>query len=207
MKRQQVNFAELVEQVQAPLVGSDHLSIWGGTCSENVLLDFLERWSLKQMAYRIWEYTDQIAFAEHLPDNTALLERGRLFGEGGDLGLRRDGDVFRWRFVGKPEVRPPDGYDTNEANFWTDHPDAAFHCYKETALLWGKRDGDHWHDDRVAAADLRYPVDGEQERVRIRYNVYSRAGQVAFVWFTGLSEWKEPVVHKQNITTEGVRNG
>jgi len=189
-----VDFEELVEKVKRPLQGRDALSIWGGTCAADALTDFLTGWDLKRMPYRIWESTDRIEFGknEQAP-NVALLERGRLFGLGGDLDLRRAGEVFRWRFVGDPDVRPPEGYDAEENNFWKQHPDpdAAFHCYDESALLWGERKGNRWHDDRVAAAKLDYPAPDDAERVQVEYKVYSRAGQVEFVWFTELGEWKE----------------
>ena len=188
-----VDFGKLVEQVKKPPVGSDRLSIWGGACPEGALLGFLQNWpSSEQMPYRIWEYASEVHFErDTLPGSKdiALLERGRLFGEGGDLDLRRDGEMFLWRFVGKPEVRPPEGYDADD--FWASHPDTRFHCYEETALLWGKRKGDRWYDDRVAAAPLEYPVGGEPERVQVEYKVYSRAGRVEFVWLTGLRAWKE----------------
>jgi len=187
-----VDFGTLVKQVRQPLCGREHLAIWGGTCAEDALIEFLAGWPLERMPYHIWESTDRIDFEENTPVPTvALLERGRLFGEEGDLELRREDDRFRWRFVGAPDIRPPQGYDTDDADFWTQHPDAAFHCYEETALLWGERNGDGWQDDRVASADLDYPVEGQPERVQIEYRTYSRNGRVEFVWLTGLSEWKE----------------
>ena len=196
----QVKLDDLLVQVKHPLVGQKDLSIWGGTCSESTLLDFMGHWPLAQMPHRIWEYTDRIEFEQDeqdkqdktpSPNEILLLERGRLFGEDGDLELRRDGDLFRWRFIGKDGIAPPKGYDAQD--FWETHDGVTFHCYQETALLWGERDGSHWHDDRVAGADLRYPVgdDGAPERVQVEYKVYSRAGRVQFVWLTKLSEWKE----------------
>ena len=189
---EQIKFEKLLAQVEQPLVGKENLSIWGGTCSESALLDFIEGWPLAQMPYRIWEYADRIQLEQDkLPaqEDVVLLERGRLFGKGGDLELRRDGDLFRWRFVGQAGTAPPEGYGARD--FWAFHQDTEFHCYTETALLWGKHDGNRWHDERVAAADLRYPVDGEPERAQVEYKVYSRAGRVQFVWLTGLSEWEE----------------
>jgi hypothetical protein len=186
-----VNLEQLVEEVGKPCCGPEALALWGGTCAEDALTDFLNGWPLGRMPYRIWESTDRIAFEEQPPTNVALLERGRLFGAGGDLELRRDGGTFHWRFVGAPEVRPPQGYDTDDANFWAQHPGVAFHCYEETALLWGKRQGDRWHDDRVAAARLDYPAPDDAERAQVLYKVYSRAGRVEFVWLIGLNVWKE----------------
>jgi hypothetical protein len=187
-----VEFAELIEDVKQPLCSREHLAVWGGTCAEDALTDFLNGWPLERMPYRIWESTDRIDFGKNKPvSNITLLERGRLFGPGGDLDLRRDGGIFRWRFVGAPYVRPPQDCDTAGANFWAQHPDAAFHCYEETALLWGERKGERWHDDRVAAAELDYPATDNAERVQVQYKVYSREGRVEFVWLTELREWKE----------------
>lgn len=189
-----VDFEKLVKEVKRPLCGREHLAVWGGTCTEGVLTEFLAGWPLERMPYRIWESTDRIDFEKDAPaPSVALLERGRLFGPGGDLELRRESDRFHWRFVGPPDIRPPQGYDTDETDFWTQHPDAAFHCSEGTVLLWGERRGDGWQDDRVAAARLDYPAPADSKRVQVRYNVYSRAGQVDFVWLTGLSEWKEKI--------------
>jgi len=141
------------------------------------------------MSYRIWEYVSEIAFEkETLPQNAALLERGRLFGSGGDLELRRDGATFAWRFIGPAGVQPPTGK-CNAQDYWGSDPQAMFHQREETALLWGKRNGETWVEDRVGAARLNYPA--TDERVQIHYRTYSRAGRVEFVWLTSLSEWKE----------------
>jgi hypothetical protein len=192
MSREAREFDKLVSKVNKPQVGKESLAIWGGTCAKDALADFLTGWDLKRMPYRIWESTDRIKFKKEMPvPNVALLERGRLFGKGGDLDLRRDGDTFRWRFVGDRGVCPPAGYDAEENNFWKQHPEATFHRYTETALLWGERRDDRWHDDRVAAAELDYPEMDGAERVQVKYKVYSRAGHVEFVWLTGLQEWKE----------------
>lgn len=195
MNREEIKFDNLIKQVvDGPQVGKNDLAIWGGTCAEDEVEDFLAGWALKEMPYRIWESTDRIKFKkeeEVRVPNLALLERGRLFGPGGDLDLRRDGDTFHWRFVGAPDVRLPEGYDAKENDFWEQHPYAKFHCYTERALLWGKREGKRWHDDRVAAAELNYPAPDGAQRVEVEYKVYSRAGRVEFVWLTGLQEWEE----------------
>jgi len=184
-----VDFEELVDEVGQARCGQESLALWGGTCAESALTDFLAGWSLDRMPYRIWESTDRIALGENsLPPNVALLERGRLFGAGGDLELRRDGATFHWHFVGAPEICPPQGYDTDDANFWAQHSDAAFHCTEETVLLWGERQGDHWQDDRVAAAELRYPLQTEG-RVQVRYAAYTRAGRVEFIWLKELEAY------------------
>jgi len=186
----QIDFQRLVEEVCQPQVGGDHLTILGGVCCENDLPDFLQRWDLGGMPYRIWESVSEIVFEKDtLPQNVALLERGRLFGPGGDLELRRDGQTFIWRFIGPAGAQTPPE-DEHTRNYWEDHPQVTFHQREETALLWGRWNGETWTDDRVGAARLNYPHP-PAERVQIHYRTYSRAGRVEFVWLTGLSEWKE----------------
>jgi len=114
-----VNFDELVKEVTHSQVGRATLSVWGGRCFEDNLLEFLREWEkTAQMPYRIWEYASDIVFEENtLPDDPVLLQRGRLFGKDGDLEVRRDGTSFAWRFIGPPKIQPPAGnFDTQ--NYW-----------------------------------------------------------------------------------------
>lgn len=177
-------------------VGREKLSIWGGRCNEDAVVTLMEKWpALGDMPYRIWEFSSETRFERGtIPDNYKWLERARLFGAGGDLSLRREGDEFRWWFVGPTNVRPPDGFDDDDGDFWRAEPDATFYETKETTLLWGERrangNGQWWFEDRVANADLSYPVDGEPGRVQIEYLTYSRAGRVEFVWLKRLAEHK-----------------
>lgn len=190
MSEQRISFQELVQKVvNSGEYGKNDLSIWGGYCGGGDLPDFLQGWSLDSMPYRIWEYPSEIVFELNtLPSNGTLMQRGRFFGEGGDLELRREGAAFRWRFIGLAGIVPPAG-NYGVQKYWESHPDVWFHRYKEKALLWGKWNGQQWRDDRVGSARLAYPASGE--RVQVHYWVFSRAGQVAFVWYTRLSEWKE----------------
>ncbi len=188
-----VDFKMLVEQVKQSQVGKETLSIWGGVCAESDLIEFLKQWNLTQMPYRIWEYASNIVFEKDtLPDNTVLLQRGRLFGPGGDLEVRRDGEKFVWRFVGPAGAQPPGG-DYQTDNYWDAHPDVVFFEEEASALLWGEwQEGDNrWKDDRVGAARLDYPDADGWRRVQVHYKTFSRAGRVEFVWYTSLSEWKE----------------
>lgn len=191
-KKQRIDFRRVVEEVQRSQVGQEELSIWGGRVSEADVCDFLKGWKrLGKMPYRIWEYVSEIVFErDSLPNKLALLERGRLFGEGGDLELRRDGQEFTWRFIGPAGVKPPSG-DYSMQEYWSNHDGISFYQRDEIALLWGKWNGHRWRDDRVGAARLEYPASAGWQRVQIHYKTFSRAGRVEFVWYTCLSEWKE----------------
>jgi hypothetical protein len=196
MSHKAVNFDELVKQVRGAQVGKDKLSIWGGECSEAQALDLVQHWpTLAQMPYRIWEYSSDIAFGrDTLPDNAQWLERGRLFGPVGDFTLLRDGNLFRWHFVGQAGTQPPTG-NYGAQDYWQieNNKGTTFHRYAEQALLWGERkEGQpRWFEDRVGAAQLEYPVPADWRRVQICYDAFSRNGRVEFVWLRGLEEWKE----------------
>lgn len=188
-----MNLDQIVRDVrEGKRYGRHDLAIWGGVCAEAELPAFLTAWDLGEMPFRIWEYASQIDFQRStLPDSISLLERGRLFGEGGDLTLRHDGAGFCWHFIGPPEARPP--ADHKAEDFWSSNHSLTFHRWDETALLWGERkDGAAcWLDDRVGRANLNYPVPGEWQRVQVGYWTFSHAGRTAFVWLRGLEEWKE----------------
>lgn len=115
------------------------------------------------------------------------IERGRIFGKGGDLNFRRDGNRVLWNFIGKNDVKVPAGF--GGKNFWESNPDVQLRQHDEAALLWGayKQGLNAWQEDRVGWAKLNYPFEGAQpeDRVRIKYSIFTTNGQIAFVW------WKE----------------
>ena len=194
----QVDFAKLVEDMLGSIVDEKELAIFGGYCAEKDLIGFIPQWKVT-FPFRIWEYVSEICFEkeEDIPKNinVTLLERGRLFGEYGDLSLRRTGDGFNWTFIGPAGTQAPKGnYGTR--SYWdekndhnNEHRAKTFHQYKEKALLWGEWNGKQWYESRVAAARLNYPQEGK--RMQIEYKIFSNAGKISFVWFTGFREWRE----------------
>lgn len=200
----QVDFDELLVKVKKPRVGINELTILGGHCAENCFEKFIGQWLEQReikLPFRIWEYASEIIFKKEndSPENinVALLERGRLFGEDGDLTLRRNGSSFEWSFVGPAGIQAPEeNYDAK--CYWDENPKIKeFHQYQEKVLLWGKWDDRHkcWVEPRVAGAKLDYPRErshqGEGKRLQLEYKIFSHAGQIKFVWYTDLSEWKE----------------
>lgn len=193
-----LDFDELVAQVadSTQYDSSQSLTIVGGTCPAGNVLTFLSAWGLPKgtMPYCLWEEVSRIVLEEKtLPPEPALLERGRVFGPGGDLSLRRDGDAFRWWFIGPAGVTAPTAYGQVH-DFWADkrHQGVILHRHEETALLWGVWEAGHaaWHEDRVAGARLHYPgLSGQPERVQVRYRSFTTAGQVMFVWFRELEAY------------------
>jgi hypothetical protein len=176
------------------LKGKGALSILGGRCTGDRILRLVEIWPRRdQMPYCIWEYSHEIQIArECIPDDYRWLERGRLFGAGGDLSVRRISDEFRWWFVGPAETNAPDGFECDD--FWAIEPASQFYVNEEGYLLWGKHtERGGWFDDRVARAPLIYRLEDESEpdRVKVICRTYSRAGRVEFVWLHNLIAWKK----------------
>jgi hypothetical protein len=193
---------EIDRMLNDPCADAGGVAIWGGTFESRDLERFLASWSLASMPYRIWEYPGDIVFTrDALPDAGGIssLERGRIFGFGGDLSLRRDSDRYHWHFIGQPNTAPPAGFVLQD--FWTDspegqRPDFKLRQQRDTALLWGayRSDLKSWQDDRVGWAILNYPVSAlpaepDDKRIQLNYTLFTDGGQVAFVWLQELAEY------------------
>ena len=165
------------------------LIIIGGTIEEAKAPAWLNQWNLESMPWRLWEEVSALSLEKStsIPLDFALVERGQLFGEGGDLTLRRDGDIFRWRFIGPKTAnvqKTPDAL-----SFWSEYPNTVLHCVEQKAILWGawRNDLDRWHDNRVGWANLQYPAElNGKAHVYIHYDEYLESGRVAFVWLRDL---------------------
>ncbi|MCK6561904.1 hypothetical protein HUU39_05745 [candidate division KSB1 bacterium] len=211
MTRDAIDFQDAVEELLGdPEIGKDDgvailggvLEAKGGETLEHAAAGFLKPWDLARMPYRIWEYEHRITFTEPEVAEWSLLERGRIFGEAGDLSLRRDGKRFLWHFIGQPQPATP----KDAQDFWKHSPECqANPDFKmrrrrklDVALLWGEYDATRkrWHDDRVAWAKLDYPLDIEQQtenngtRVKIAYDLFTDRGQIAFVWWKEIKKWQ-----------------
>lgn len=201
---ERINFDELISHLDDPTrqygPQAQPLTVLGGLCPVDSLLDFLTAWQVPGdgMPYCLWEEVSCIRLLEKaLPVEPRWLERGRMFGPGGDLTLRRDGEAFRWWFIGPAGVIAPVGYGAVH-DFWSDEhqKDLILHRHDDTSLLWGTwtgqdKDGrDFWREDRVAGATLTYPgVSGQPERVQVQFWSFTVGGELAFVWLRGLEAY------------------
>lgn len=180
----QVDFEEMVKNVRESLISSQDLTIVGGECQEEDLFHFLREWDI-EIPYRFWEYVSEVNLEEDtLPEDIVLLERGRLFGSDGDLLMYRNRSRFHWRFIGKREIKDS----IKENGVSVVYPEGNLYQYERSALLWGSFKGDRWEDERVAGADLNYPI--KKERVILKYKAFLSFGQVRFVWYTGFGPYK-----------------
>jgi len=199
-----LDFAALLNELEQSTLQNDECPVlWGGRfpASEANLSAFLLGWGLaaRRMPWRIWEWVSELALEEagsDVPANLALLERGRLFGPGGDLELRRDEECVLWRFVGPPasaapqclhwehehkpealkEMRRGGQEPFPAADFWRAHPECRPLLKRQRyALLWGQEEqhGDPprgmgvWREDRVAGASAPLRYPGMSERSKV----------------------------------------
>jgi hypothetical protein len=197
-----VNLQQLIEQMaQARREGTDLPTILGGRFAAARLDDFVEvwrqRWNEIEMPWRIWEYVSKIEFADG-PATTEYLQRGEVFGTGGHLSLRRDGNHWLWHYIGPWGQMPPVGFDQPPEceDFWRENQDVPLRCYEEQVLLWGEEIVDEeqcpagrWWEDRVAAARLEYPRElSGYSRVYLTFWRYTESGRTAFVWYRALGD-------------------
>ena len=189
--KQEFNVEDLARQIAtAPKVCSDDYLILGGMINEGDVKDFLRSWYLsdKKMEWSLWEWTNSIILEKYKTscDNIALLERVRIFGEDGDLYLRRTENCFQWSFIGIPGINPPPRYLARRLN-----PDVCMRLSEEKeALLWGaKKKGAFRIEKRVGFRVLAYPEEFKDSLlVVIKYREYLDAGRSAFVRWYGLEE-------------------
>ncbi|MBN2001743.1 MAG: hypothetical protein JXA21_00185 [Anaerolineae bacterium] len=188
------------------IVTRKDLAIRGGKFPASGVTTFLKLWATAwpQMPWRIWEWVSDIQFTADnaLPNDPQWLERGRVFGAGGDLELRRDGEWFRWRFVGLPKALPSENLQNGGflmSDYWSQYTDPLTPV-EHSALLWGQelRDGETplkiWQDDRVGGAmNLVYPgMSGKSSlgRAQLNYREYLCGGNVEAVWWYDLTGWE-----------------
>jgi hypothetical protein len=113
----------LTDLLRGNLLGPTDLAFVSGSMKEDEsafadLLDWLAKRG-KGPWWRCLEWTDRVRLEEGdpcVPEAAGMLVWGRWFGAAGDLELWREGEDFRWRFVGEPftdGVSGPPGQDGN----------------------------------------------------------------------------------------------
>lgn len=152
---------------------------------------------------RVEEFFDGTARSWRF-DHAELIERLRVFGAAADFEIRRDGDALYWRLISDVAITPrdpqpgsADGPAPNDtlgrADYWD--PPASENAFVSRPIslnLWGSRDDRDaqppqiWYDERVAASQVTYPIDGSFKRVYITGTEYIAEGITQFVQWRGL---------------------
>lgn len=189
MSDKSIDFEQLYQKMeQAKLAQEERPAILGGEFPAERLSDFLSVWQARwsAMPYRLWEHISLIEFADE-PKQPEFLQRAEIFGEGGHLSLRRDGNRWLWHYVGEAVALPLNGF--GAMDFWEANPNCQLRRYAESVILWSeKKESDNlWSDGRVAAARLNYPLKSDG-RVYLHFWRYTENGQTAFAWHRKLSD-------------------
>ncbi len=180
------DYTQKIEDWFGKRLSKKDIQIWGGEIEENILQKFISKWDFSNMPFTILETITEIIIEKKVDFSkipSDQIERIRIFGQGGDLDIRRDANLFRWRYVGLNN--PPK--DSEGKNFWEEEKNSnkKFFVEEKEALLWGKYDSKKnlRQEDRVAKAKLSYPVQGNPKFAKIRYKTLSEQGVISFVWF------------------------
>ncbi len=202
MSTQAVVFSQLWQDMKdAEVKQVDVPTVLGGQFDADDLTAFLNKWQKSDlnMPWRIWEHISFIEFGKpgDMPKEPRYLQRAELFGARGHLSLRRDNNRWFWHFVGLAGTALPTGVKSER---WKPDECAQLRCYSDKAILWGEeivrdKDGNKedvdvlWWEDRVGAADLRYPQHlSGISRVYLHFYRYTQAGHTVFAWYKGLGD-------------------
>ncbi|SHE31583.1 hypothetical protein [Desulforamulus putei] len=194
MRQGRVDFRELAGGVmrEGAEVGEEQLTVCGSEISmEGWRAAWPDLRRVMGFKYAVLACLEEIKFlkagsVDRWPDD---LLWARVFGPGGDFYCWRDGPGrLRWRVIGPPGLELPGNLGPGKS-LWEEEKKAKFFVNEEAFLLWGQYDGkaEAWQERRVAAADLKYPVDFKG-RVKLLCRVYSRRGRVELVWYCDLVE-------------------
>lgn len=169
------------------------LVIWGGEFKADALNDFLSAWghALKKLTWRMVELVSSFDVKrkdQDLFDDENDVERLRLFGEQGDLDIRRDGNRFYWRFIAENMDEWPDlgVYLEEDGDFFAVNPKHQFQVVTKCYYQW--RGG----DDRVGL-DLssyfpQYKHGQGAPGIDLKQEHYLVDGRVVFVRYVGYEE-------------------
>ena len=204
----------LADSLKTIEVGRDFWVLGGqiAAAQEQAVHGFLDAWSasdtrmvwavvdtLREMRLGRWDVLRALALSSF-----ATLARVRIFGEGGDVTLRRDDDTWRWHFVGNQTALPVSVGGTSLLD-----GSRYFLETDKNALLWGKMQNGARREDRVAAANLDYsgaPM-SEDQRLTVVYDEYAADGAVQFVWFRNIVEAKAQVGGTSRQVMQGGQRG
>lgn len=174
---------------------TQNLFIWGGQFHNEPparLEQFLQVWQAENGPAFRWMMVEEVdkfyvkpASLTDLIAQHAFLERARLFGEEGDLDIRRDADTIHWRFISETHAAPPTlPVWANAVAFpWNERENQSFarheHCYYQ----W-RRDG---NEPRVKNDWLEGSNLAETGLV-LRQVHYLENGRIAFVRYVDIEE-------------------
>ncbi len=195
-----IDYIEIVDSIlNDEKYSRENVNIYGGRISQNEIMKITKKIDQERMPYIINEEFSKISINKGFSNDEIrpeLVARLRIFGQCGDLEIRRDENDIFWRFIGEKDLFSLE----RGENFWdaceTNSEPKKFFVEEKEALLWGEKTSSktageeriECFDNRVAGANLVYPIKNKKDisRVKIIYRTLSTEGKVSFVWYLSL---------------------
>ena len=174
---------------------AQNLFIWGGQFHNEPpdrLIQFLQAWQAEGFPVFHWMMVEEVdefyvksASLTDLIAQHTLLERARLFGEAGDLDIRRDGNTIHWRFISETRAALPTlPVGANAVPFlWDERENQSFARHEQSYYQW-RRDG---KEPRVKKNWL-VDEDFSETGLLLRQVQYLENGRIAFVRYVDIEE-------------------
>lgn len=176
--------------LNAPVISAGQLHILGGQMTEGQLNAFLQVWqgkSTSDFAWAMIETVDKFDVCKinstlgEFIDDVTLLERIRLFGETGDLDVRRNGMQFHWRFIGNKTAVLPNLTSFSAVDFWQAAPHTTLREVTRSYYQWREQ-------DKRVNAQWAATIGLSSAGMWLKQKQYLENGRVAFVRYVGFEE-------------------
>lgn len=173
------------------------LVIWSGRFKAltSNLQSFLDAWGSYSsfFTWGLWESASRFDVenrnGQHKiappADQLVHVERVRLFGEKGDLDIRRDVEQFYWRFIGDhfdPSTIKPDLSAFAPRDYFEQNGEAGFRKLEKSYYLWRKDEKENRVNTMWVENTKLADVDNYLKQVH-----YFLDGELAFVRYVGIS--------------------
>ncbi len=174
---------------------AQNLFIWGGQFHNEPparLEQFLQAWQADGSLVFRWMMVEEVdefyvkpASLPNLIAQHTLLERARLFGEAGDLDIRRDADTIHWRFISEAHAAPPAlPAWVNAVPFpWDERENQSFARHEQCYYQW-RQDNQEQRVKRNWLEDSSLAETG----LMLRQVQYLENGRIAFVRYVNIEE-------------------
>ncbi len=170
--------ADIIDELLADSQVSEDIVVYHGVTQEPK--DIIKEFFPSNSGLCICEGLNGIRFEKQQDfSSDDMMIRLKVFDEDGDLEIWRIDENFGWRFIGKPKGNQKHEQLELDKDHW---------FVREIKVnLWGSesRDGQRF-ESRMAAANLRYPIDDTSKPVNLRIREYSRKGTLQFVRYVSL---------------------
>ena len=163
--------------------------VYTGTVSLKELTELLSSLPEKSKEFKLLENVVNITFEKYSSEaNLDIWEKGRVFGETGEVKWRKIDEEYHAVYLGKSPLEGIlEKQNFNDELEEPEEPEERERSY----FLWGaktKDKSDEWMELRIPRL-LNYPVKGEKDRVKLKVVEYiNKSGKILHYRYKGLEE-------------------